>query len=240
MDIILFEQYLREKYGMTSTQKHYLTGIRKVNAFLAEHPGLFSSADITTITTETELERLRAALYADSDFMALDARGNRMYTSAFKQYCEFALGEAAFKKIEIARLDVPRHFDSGFIRQVTVTRIERDAIMVGQVLRAADYQCEADPSHQTFTREGTDHAYMEGHHLIPLSAQKNFSVKLDCYADIVCLCPVCHRLLHYGERKAKSRLFDRLFEARQVRLENSGIFGSCRELRELAINGLRA
>ena len=34
--------------------------------------------------------------------------------------------------------------------------------------------------------------------LIPMKKQQTFSTSLDVYANVVCLCPVCHRLLHYG------------------------------------------
>lgn len=64
---------------------------------------------------------------------------------------------------------------------------------------------------------------MEGHHLIPMKKQSEFDVSLDVYANIICLCPICHRLLHYGITSEKEYLADKLFENRQTRLIHSGI-----------------
>ena len=64
---------------------------------------------------------------------------------------------------------------------------------------------------------------MEGHHLLPLSQQHNFKTSLDVYANIICLCPICHRLLHFGTDKDRIQAISKLYEKREFRLENSGI-----------------
>ena len=65
-------------------------------------------------------------------------------------------------------------------------------------MEIAEYKCEISPQHITFTSKNTGHFYMEGHHAIPMRHQDKFTKSLDVYANIVCLCPICHRLLHYG------------------------------------------
>ena len=72
---------------------------------------------------------------------------------------------------------------------------------------------------------------MEAHHLIPLSAQDNFSSGLDADANIVCLCPNCHRNLHYG--KNIKDLLKILYDLRVQELEESGICISYDELMKL-------
>lgn len=68
-----------------------------------------------------------------------------------------------------------------------------------QVLEQNDYICEVDIAHKTFISDRTKKNYVETHHIIPLSAQEyNFEYKLDCVANVSCLCPNCHRLIHYG------------------------------------------
>jgi 5-methylcytosine-specific restriction protein A len=72
---------------------------------------------------------------------------------------------------------------------------------------------------------------MEAHHLIPLSTQDYFEYSLDVDANIVCLCPTCHRKLHYGN-SIKDDL-KRLYDLRIKRLKQSGIDISFGELLKL-------
>lgn len=64
---------------------------------------------------------------------------------------------------------------------------------------------------------------MEGHHIIPMKKQESFNTSLDVYANIVCLCPTCHRLLHFGRERDKKPVLDKLYFERSERLANSGI-----------------
>lgn len=75
---------------------------------------------------------------------------------------------------------------------------ERNPEKAKKSIILADYKCELNESHVTFlTKNGKP--YMEAHHLIPLSAQTYFTNSLDVDANIICLCPNCHRKLHYGK-----------------------------------------
>jgi predicted HNH restriction endonuclease len=94
----------------------------------------------------------------------------------------------------------------------------------------ANYQCDLDKSHKTFiTKNGKP--YMEAHHLIPLSTQDYFDYSLDVDANIVCLCPNCHRKLHYGNNLTNDLI--KLYEDRIHYLRLSGIDISFEELIEL-------
>lgn len=64
---------------------------------------------------------------------------------------------------------------------------------------------------------------MEGHHLIPLLNQGRFEYSLDVYANIVCLCPVCHRMLHYGRKQDVEPILERFWIERCKRFEHSGL-----------------
>ena len=87
----------------------------------------------------------------------------------------------------------------------------------------AHYMCEMDQNHTTFTSAATGQQYMEGHHAIPIKCQNEFKVSLDVYANIVCLCPICHRLLHYGMDSEKRIVLYKVYNGRADRLAKSGI-----------------
>lgn len=56
-----------------------------------------------------------------------------------------------------------------------------------------------------------------------MNFQKDISVNLDVYANIVCLCPVCHRRIHYGLKDDRAMMIGKIYDSRASRLANSGI-----------------
>ena len=75
---------------------------------------------------------------------------------------------------------------------------------------------------------------MEGHHAIPMRYQGKFGKSLDVYANVICLCPICHRLLHYGRDEQKIQLLNQIYETRKERMINSGIKVSKEDFIQLA------
>lgn len=88
-------------------------------------------------------------------------------------------------------------------------------------LARAKYQCEIKCDHKLFERACNHLPYTEPHHLIPMSAQKDFDWSLDVEANIVSLCSSCHNQIHYG--KDAKELIKRLWEDRKEELKESGI-----------------
>lgn len=93
------------------------------------------------------------------------------------------------------------------------------------VIRQYGYKCifssDAHP-HGTFQKsDGTP--YMEVHHLIPLEQQRRFTYKLDTRANLVPVCPLCHRRLHYGCREDVDQMLTQLYRERHDLLELSGL-----------------
>lgn len=79
----------------------------------------------------------------------------------------------------------------------------------------ADYLCEYD-----FISKN----YVEAHHLVPMQYQEQFENSLDIHANIVSICLVCHKKIHF-------ELFDdKLFNIRKERLIKGGINISLDEL----------
>lgn len=82
--------------------------------------------------------------------------------------------------------------------------------------------CAIDNLHRTFIKpDGTK--YLEVHHLIPLKQQNHFRYKLDCKANIIPLCPNCHRMLHYGCNEEIKPTLKKLYDDRIIYLKQSGL-----------------
>lgn len=97
-----------------------------------------------------------------------------------------------------------------------------------KAMRKANYRCEYDDRHQTFqTSNGL--TYMEGHHLIPCTPTntryyfKKYGVNIDCVENIVCLCPTCHRRVHFGSKEEKETILRKLWESRVDVLKDIGV-----------------
>lgn len=107
-----------------------------------------------------------------------------------------------------------------------------------QVLVNSNYKCAVCADHKTFfTRHGVP--YMEGHHLIPCtpSNAKDFweehGVNIDCIENIVCICPTCHRRIHFGTAADKREVIEKLYEVKKAELESARIKIGLEELEEL-------
>lgn len=186
------------------------------------------SVDIYEIMDLQTLSETRELLFADADFVELNNRGQRMYSAGLNNYYRFASGEGftevctgnnSLKKMEL--MDMPIVPEDP--RIVQKTEWNRSNILREQAFMFAGFACEIDQKHESFIAEKTKKAYMEGHHAIPMNNQLQFNCSLDVYANIVCLCPICHRKIHYGIKKDRIRMMDILYGKRADRLANSGI-----------------
>lgn len=99
-------------------------------------------------------------------------------------------------------------------------KYKRNTAKAKRAIVYATYQCNIDNNHETFVVKNGK-PYMEAHHLIPMSVQEDFDNSLDVDANIVSLCPTCHRKLHHG-KDIKSEL-KKLFDNRIALLKQSGI-----------------
>ncbi|HEY5588200.1 MAG TPA: HNH endonuclease, partial [Candidatus Paceibacterota bacterium] len=116
--------------------------------------------------------------------------------------------------------------------------ISKDSRISKSALIDANYKCVVDPNHTTFL---TKHhvPYMEGHHLIPCTVSNSqnfmerFNKNIDCFENIVCLCPSCHRELHYGELGPKSEKIKLIYKKYQLKLDEAGLLITEEELLEL-------
>jgi predicted HNH restriction endonuclease len=98
---------------------------------------------------------------------------------------------------------------------------------------ASDFKCEYAKSHYYFDSKFTGMAYVEAHHLIPMSAYKEFKYSIDVEANVVALCPVCHRKFHHAKLEDKTDIIKKIYTDRKERLKNSGIDIVLEDLMEL-------
>lgn len=99
----------------------------------------------------------------------------------------------------------------------------RDARVRELALQLANFQCEIDKEHDTFISRAILKNYVESHHLIPMKYYDEFQYSIDNEADIVALCPNCHRLLHFGRFEDKKVLLDKLYYKHIESLKKAGI-----------------
>lgn len=214
-------KYLREIRGLSdSSVGHYTQALRKISAFLVEKEKIQET--VYEIQDIGELDIIKTYLYNDPEFVDLDERGHRMYSAGLNNYFRFANGEGfenIKEKIELLDVQVPVP-DMG--SRITTSR-KRSSIIKLQAIESVGYQCEFDSSHSTFIAKSSGHPYMEGHHALPMKYQDKFDHSLDVYANVICLCPICHRLLHYGMDNQKEKVVNKIYYDRSDRLAVSGL-----------------
>lgn len=82
--------------------------------------------------------------------------------------------------------------------EANTKKYARDSHKAKKAIYNSHFTCDINDHHDSFVAK-TGKKYMEAHHLIPMAAQVDFDVSLDVDANIVCLCPNCHRKLHFGK-----------------------------------------
>lgn len=219
--MLYYRKYLKEIRKVSeSTVKHYEGALKYISRYMIQRHKLQET--IYEIQDIEKLETIREFLYNDPDFVEMDRRNHQMYSAWFNNYFNFANG-IGFSNIcqEIFKMDmeVPAPMQQNKRSEIW----KRSSIIKIQTIEAAGYKCEINSEHTTFTAKSTGHPYMEGHHVVPLKFQNKFSKNLDIYANVVCLCPVCHRLLHYGVEREKQIAVDKIYYERADRLAASGI-----------------
>ncbi len=223
-----FKKYIKISRNVSdSTVDHYITAINTINALLAKNN--YPLKNVFSVSSHEELNDIKDYLNTNEEFIKKDTVGHRMYSVAFNHFYMFACEDKDFYTQKLDKLDmvIPKKI-------IAISNTwNRNKLISAQALEFAHYQCECDNEHKTFVAASNGKQYMEGHHLIPMKFQKDFSSSIDVYANIICLCPICHRLLHYGTFKEKGYNADRLFDVRKNRLINSGIDISRSDFKQL-------
>lgn len=109
-----------------------------------------------------------------------------------------------------------------------------DSKIVNTVIELVGYKCEYAMSigkkHNLFVGK-SKHPFMEGHHLVPMKAAKDFfPLNLDRPSNIVPLCPGCHALLHHASKDEREKVLKVLYENHIEQLNADGIYISFEKL----------
>ena len=78
-------------------------------------------------------------------------------------------------------------------------RYKRDATFIVNAKQRDNHTCQINSQHHTFISKGQN--YVEGHHIVPMFQQKNYTFSLDNIDNIISLCPTCHREIHSADDK---------------------------------------
>lgn len=127
-------------------------------------------------------------------------------------------------KFKLQNNRIPKPYKKGsLLKYKTNARISKTALDI------AGYVCLLNHDHLTFTSK-LGRPYMEAHHLIPMKAQKDFSINIDRVENIVSICPICHSAVHLGDESTRLELVKNLFDLKQQELQKIGINISFGEL----------
>lgn len=142
----------------------------------------------------------------------------------FQDTINDSLAEYVVEKKEFQ--ETPSKREEPIIDTKGLKRWPRNSVIAAQAIELANFYCEVDARHQTFISNKTGKLYMEAHHLIPMSKQGDFEFNLDKIANIKCICPNCHRLIHHGKKDERDKALAVLFEKskqglKQVKLQIS-------------------
>ncbi|WP_235436167.1 HNH endonuclease [Gottschalkia purinilytica] len=113
-----------------------------------------------------------------------------------------------------------------------ILRWDRDPQVAANALYSAQNLCEVDSSHKYFISKRTNKYYSEAHHLIPIKFQFKFKYSLDVESNVISLCSVCHKKLHYGRIEDIEDELKVLYKNRKDRLSKCKIDISFDELIE--------
>ncbi len=227
----LFMRYLEVRGVSDSSVRHYINGLNTINTILKQNN--FPVKDVYEARTVEDIESVNVFLMEYEPYLTKDRIGHKMYSTAFKHFYRFTCKDADFFADRIQDMDKPVPLPKAI--DVTQTQWPRNQIIVDHAIEGAHFTCENNPRHNTFVTRATMRPYMEGHHLIPMRFQPKFNTGIDVYANVVCLCPICHRLMHFGTDKDRTFTAEKLFDVRASRLLKSGIDLSRREFIDLVI-----
>jgi len=103
--------------------------------------------------------------------------------------------------------------------KVAQQRYKRDARLISEAKERDGFSCVISKEHKTFFSKGQN--YVEGHHVIPMFQQKNYTFSLDDIDNIISLCPSCHREIHLSDDKKD--ILSRVYEKSKAYMQKNQV-----------------
>lgn len=96
------------------------------------------------------------------------------------------------------------------------------------------YLCELGDRNkcQYFTSKASNKNFLEAHHLVQMEFSNDFENSIDVIANLIALCPNCHRRLHHAKDEDRIGDIEYLFLKRKKQLKEKGIVLSLAELKD--------
>lgn len=225
------------KSNRAGSYANYL--IRLIVFYQEKHPYEYS-----TFTTYEEFLKLKSTIL-NSEFNQYNIEENRFPNAAlntFERFIEFKVNNKNDDQIELDYNMEQIEFDENkspfIVKENTVTyetprksKITYDEFSfyprnLNESMSAkqrSNWECEDNINHKTFKSKSDNNQYMESHHLIPMSYQGLFEYTIDFADNIICLCPTCHRKIHYSTDDIKKEMIQKFFNKRKHLYPKYGI-----------------
>lgn len=136
----------------------------------------------------------------------------------FEKYLTSKSDDEYQQEVELATPQAPPESpqEPKYVNQGKILKLTTDSKLAKYCVNKSEYKCEANSNHNTFISKNTGRNYVEVHHLIPLKYQPEFNKALDNHANIISLCPNCHRLIHHATLNDKKDCLEQLFEKERM------------------------
>jgi hypothetical protein len=132
----------------------------------------------------------------------------------------------------ISERDFPPEPRRNYTNTVTKISPPKNKAKGDFAVKQADYKCEIDGNHSTFVgRNGKQ--FMEKHHLIPMEFYETFTNNIDDINNIISVCPICHKKIHFGRQPDVDPIITNLWNKRKDKLRNANIYIEVADLKEM-------
>lgn len=190
-----------------------------------------------------DVKKLEKHMEKDPKRMYSAAVSNYIKFKAYQNEYEYLVEEASYlylveKELTMKLQDHTREktiqpSPPAVLRDNSTQIYQRSRRVAAEAIQNNNYLCQINPGHVFFISRTTKQNYVEAHHIIPISTQALFEYSIDCVPNIACLCPVCHRQIHYGYTTERTELLEVLWNKQYREIEKAGIELKFREVVEM-------
>lgn len=142
---------------------------------------------------------------------------------------DFVIDELDNVRIQNARTYNPQDLTNAEDRKPETVNVKSkakyktDPRITKSYIHNIDYICEFNNNHITFSSKRTKRNYVEGHHLVPMKAQKDYKFNIDRSENVVSLCPVCHKQVHLGDKDERVKVLTKIYKLKLLKMNNIGL-----------------